>query len=312
MKMKLFLILLCMSFVLTSCTRTDIHENDTAIGNKIDDILISEKEVDETYEITEESDLRQSSTAEGDNESKATGGANLCEVHSIDFHTFTGEMIEYVGEDRFNDWFESCSGKDSGIEGCIHYANIYRFIEYFDFPKEVFEKLYYGTIAFYFSDYDVDLLYGTNESTVSQYYMSYAEREEEREKYSSLGEIKIGIVEYAMMSDDEKMKEFFDMYCADKTIVEWSIADFVKTTTVSEQELQAIIGNITVREYPGMTIVLDCFDFDYDALYDDSSELMTARTTEEPSVIEKHNEDLMFCRQSKLNMDVVDEDMRVD
>lgn len=318
MKMKLFIVLVCVSIVLTSCASTAMHENDLVSGNEIDDIITSEKDLtdsqtpneDEYHLSTEVNDTLQESASEVNDEPQPTGGVNLCEIHSIDFHTFTGEMIEYVGEDRFNEWFENCSGKNSEIDGCIHYANIYRFIEYFEFPKEVFEELYYGTITFYFSDYNVDLLYSADASTVSQYYMSYAEREEEREKYSSLGEIKLGIMEYAMMSTEENIKGFYETYCKDRSIVEWSIADFVRTTGIKKNDLQALIGDITVREYPGMTIVLECFDFDYDIVYSDTT--LMKKTTADESVVDKHNEDMNFCRQSQLSVGIAFENVSVD
>lgn len=242
--------------------------------------------------------------------SRDAGGINLCKLHAIDFHTFTGEMIDYVGEEQFREWYNDCATKDSGIAGCLYYANIYRFIEDFAFPRAVFEAIYYGSTSFYFSDYDVNVLYDTDAETVSQYYISN-DRNEEREKYSTLGEIKFGIAEYAAMSNDPKMNNFFEKYCRDKTIVEWSIADFIRETRIDKIELQKLITDVTVREYPGKTVVLECFDFDYDVLYN-TAETMITEKADSTSVISKHNEDLAFCCQSQLSVDMVYENVSVD
>lgn len=297
---KLLSILLFMSVTLVSCAGT----NSNSDGADANDNMLSTTDVPRNIEDSEHhspddsTDTEQVTTENEDNDTSATDNIGHGEIHSMDFHTYTLEMIKYVGEERFYEWNDRCAGKDSGIEGCTYYTNIYRFIEYFDIPEDEFENLYYGTGAFYFFDYDVDLLYETDESTVSQYYIPSADHQKEREKYASLGEIKLGIAEYAMMSENEKVKDFFDTYCKDKTIVEWSIADFVRATGISKEDLKAIIGNITVREHPGMTVVLNCFDFDYDALYNNSES--TNHAAEGASYIDKHNEDMMFCRQPQI------------
>ena len=294
-----------MSVMLVSCAVA----NSNSDGTDANDNILSTTDVhriieDSEYHSPDDStDTEQVAAENGDTDTNATDNISCDEIHSMDFHTFTSEMIEYVGKERFNEWIERCAGKDSGIEGCTYYTNIYRFIEYFDFPEDAFENLYYGTGSFYFFDYDVDLLYETDESTVSKYYILSVDREDhekEREKYASLGEIKLWIAEDAMMSENGKMKDFFDTYCKNKTIAEWSIADFVRATGISKEELKAIIGDITVREYPGMTVVLDCFDFDYDALYNNLESPNNAM--EGASYIDKHNEDMMFCRQPQISL----------
>ena len=314
--------IVCIIVSMTACTQTEL-QNSNDVGSSADVNDFTQTESVETVIESNENDVvlsndnkkteehdaamltpaTETSISISDDISNASGNLNLGEIHSIDFHTFTGEMIEYVGEERFNEWFENCDGKDSGIEGCIHYANICRFIEYFDFPKEAFEEAYYGTVVFYFSDYDIDLLYESDESTVSQYYISYADRAEEREKYSSLGEIKFGIAEHAMLSHDVRMQVFFKLYCEEHNITEWSIADFIRTTGIEKNDLETLIKDITVREYPGKTVVLNCFDFDYDALYGIAQE-MSVSTEETFSIIDKHNEDMVFCGQPQIRIDI--------
>ncbi len=268
------------------------------------EVTLDEPETIETEgEVTsDETETTEPETSEPDEIPEALpGDETWCYIHSFEFHSYSMDLINYVGNDEFMSWVERCDSKAPEIEGCPFYCNIYNFIKEFDVPREVLETAYYGTAEFYFSDYNIDILYDTDEDTVNHYYMSSVDREEEREKYSSLGEIKFGIVDYAMMSSDEKMQEFFETYGKDHSICEWSIADFVKVTGIEKGDLQALIEDITVREYPGETVILNCFDFDYDVLYDIAASKITD-SDKEATVIDKHNEDLVFCRQPPLEI----------
>ena len=59
-----------------------------------------------------------------------------------------------------------------------------------------------------------------------------------------------------------------------------------------------------------MTIVLECFDFDYDFVYSDTT--LMKKTTADESVVDKHNEDMNFCRQSQLSVGIAFENVSVD
>ena len=243
-----------------------------------------------------------------DTDSGATGGANLCPIHSIEFHTYTGEMIDYVGQEQFRIWDEANMDKESGIEGCTYYSNIYRFINDFEIPKSDFEALCFGTSAYYYFDYNVELLYGSDFSAINQYYTSYSEREDYREKLASLGDIKYGILEYAMSSKDEKMKSFFDSHCDNNILdlVNWSVADFVRETGINRADIEALISDITIIEHPGGVFTLNCFDFDFDYLYSEDNAVSTSKDSK-AYTIQKINEDLRLCKQSPINMSTNDD-----
>ncbi len=259
---------------------------------------------EQTYEQIEPIETEQFT----DTDSGATGGANLCPIHSIEFHTYTGEMIDYVGQEQFRIWDEANMDKESGIEGCIYYSNIYRFINDFEIPKSDFEALCFETSVYYYFDYNVELLYGSDFSAVNQYYTSYSEREDYREKLSSLGDIKYGILEYAASSKDEKMRSFYDSHCNNNILdlVNWSIADFVLETGISRADIESLISDITIVEYPGGVFTLNCFDFDFDYLYSDNNAVISTGDSKVPT-IQKINEDLRFCKQSPINMSTNDD-----
>ena len=98
-----------------------------------------------------------------------------------------------------------------------------------------------------------------------------------------------------------KKQEFCDVYCEGRFIVDWSIADFVRATGINKNDLQDLISDITVREYLDKTVVLNCFDLDYDALYSIAAEKPVA-DKDPVSVIDKINEDMVFCGREKLNI----------
>ncbi|MBR6557720.1 MAG: hypothetical protein IKT70_01785 [Clostridia bacterium] len=322
-KIIVLLTLICILAVTISCAEVDTHDPGNVTNDRDSDT--TENNSDEGS-VTDDNDLSRDTTvpdvgvtdvtdvtaASADDIPGASGGPDLCQLHGLYFHTFTGVLTDYVGVEKFNEWFENSYEKESGIEGCKYYANIYRFIDYFDVSREAFEELYYSTSMFYSSDYNIDILYGTDEAAVDRYYRSYAERKDEREKYSSLGEIKLGILEYAMNSNDKKTQEFFEAHCKNQilNINDWSIADFVRATGIKKSDLQALVADITVREYPGMTVVLNCFYLDYDTLYSITAENPVANN-DTVSVIDKINEDLIFCGREKLSISIADENTSV-
>lgn len=231
------------------------------------------------------------------------GGVTLCPVHPVEFHSYSSILINYVGGDVFAEWIADNDNMVPTIEGCTYYGNIYRFIHDFKVPREFFESMYYGTPMYYYEDHNVDLLYGDDEEAVNQYYLSYLDRTEEREKYQSFGEIKYRLVEYASASTDLKMQSFFDEYCNGHTIADWSISDFVEVTGISKDELISLVNGFKVKEYPNMTVVLNCFDFDYDSIYGEVNSDDSVTVSGVYS-IDKHNEDMEFCRQPQLSVDL--------
>lgn len=321
MKKALPLIVILWIFLgITGCVRSEHEPNDTLPPEETTATVTTDFNAENDLPETDETDVEVTSVEPDtdDTGSEITSvepetsetdeipvyvpvDETWCYIHSLEFHSFTDALIDYVGNDELMSWIEGGYARTSEIENCPFHCNIYNFIKEFEVPREVFEASYYGTADYYWDDHNIDLLYGDDMEAVNEYYTSHSDREEEREKYSSLGEIKFGIDGYAMMSSDEKMQEFFETYCKNNAIVDWSIADFVKATGIEKGDLQALIEDITVREYPGETVILNCFDFDYDALYDIAAS-KTADSDKEATVIDKHNEDLVFCRQPPLEI----------
>ena len=68
------------------------------------------------------------------------GGNNTCQEHTYSYHAVDGSLIDFVGQESVNKWYESISGTDQ-----YHRANedfsIVAFVNEFDLPKEDFIRV---------------------------------------------------------------------------------------------------------------------------------------------------------------------------
>lgn len=218
----------------------------------------------------------------------------LCEVHSIDYHSYDGELIDYVGNDAFMDWVRKTEPVP-GPDGCLCSGNIYRFIHEFGIPQEVFEDKLYRW-GFWNSDYPVELLYGADAETADAYYRDYAAREAYLEKKVSHMEIRFGLLDLA--KDTAEYRPFYEKYVVDSRIQPFSVADFVRVTGIPKEDLRSLMESWITVEYPGHTKVRNCFPWDFDLLYEIASE------PEKTTPLGKINEDLQFCGQPEIEESV--------
>jgi len=218
----------------------------------------------------------------------------LCEVHGPDYHSYDGELIDYVGNDVFMDWInatDSVPGKD----GCPFSGNIYRFIHECGIPREVFEDRLYRW-GFWNTDYPAELLYGADADTVDEYYRNYGDREDWLDKKVSHMEIRLNLLDLAR--DTGEYRSFYDKYVVDNRIQPYSVADFVRVTGIDKEDLRILLESWITIEYPGQTKVRNCFPWDFDLLYEMAAE------PEKVTPLGKINEDLRFCGQAVIGESV--------
>lgn len=212
----------------------------------------------------------------------------LCDVHGFDYHSYDGELIDYVGNDAFYAWVETAHTVPVK-DGCPFSGNIYRFIHECDIPQAVFEDRLYRW-GFWNTDYPVDLLYSADADTVDEYYRNYEDREDWLEKKTSHMEIRLNLLDLA--KDTEEYRPFYEKYVVDNRIQPFSVADFVRVTGIAKEDLRALLESWITVEYPGHTKVRNCFPWDFDLLYELTAE------PEKTTPLGKINEDLRFCGQS--------------
>ncbi len=96
------------------------------------------------------------------------GGITECE-HTPDYHSIDSELIDYIGQEKFNEWYIAAAGS---IYTDIFFEdiNIVRFIRDNEIPKEIFTSVYYDTSSYYYYDYDVDLIYSDDDKAIEDYF----------------------------------------------------------------------------------------------------------------------------------------------
>lgn len=92
---------------------------------------------DTTASGEQEASSGTTTTTSGTSETtlNGTGGdENSCAVHTLFYHSIDGNLIEYIGSDKMNDFIEAYSGKG---EIC----NIVSFVEFCDISREEFIQI---------------------------------------------------------------------------------------------------------------------------------------------------------------------------
>ncbi len=230
-----------------------------------------------------------------------------CPIHSFDYHSFPGDLIDYVGQDAFDTWCDPYQTPDEN--GCYE-SNIYNFIHDFNIPYEVFAEWYYG-YSYYWDDHAPALLYSDDIAAVEQYYSRSAEikREQANDLFSVFGRFKIYLEENARAADDVASRIFVEAFCEDGyvSIANWSMIDYIimMGDTLTQEELtarlQAFLDELDsipgIESIPGVDVARH---LDFTALYEND---MTGDTYESiPAHLRVHTEDALVCSRGYENL----------
>ena len=111
----------------------------------------------------------------------AVGGSKYCDhdvvynygVQDGSFHSFPGNLIEYVGQDEFNKWIEKktedmLASNDGKYKSC--FVSIVDFVNDFNIPRRDFEVINDNFLADVY-DYNLDAIYAGKEAAEA-YYLS--------------------------------------------------------------------------------------------------------------------------------------------
>ena len=218
-----------------------------------------------------------------------------CPIHSFDYHTYPGALIDYVGQDAFDAWCDPYQTPDEN--GC-YTNNIYKFIKDFDIPYEVFAEWYYG-IEYYSSDHAPALLYGDDIAAVEQYYSRSAEIERETSKstFHFFCSFKEMLEKDARNADDAASRAFVETFCEDGRVcvANWSIADYIRTTGITQDDLTArlhwcLMGFDVIQKNPGYDAA---YLIDFTPLYEND---ITGGAYESiPAYLRVQTEDALVC-----------------
>ncbi|MBQ7923081.1 MAG: hypothetical protein IJ325_13980 [Clostridia bacterium] len=200
----------------------------------------------------------------------------VCSVHSNDYHTIDGQLIQYVGDGSFEEWKKKVENLP-GEDGCPFAMNIYRFIHELEIPQTVFADII-CTHGFWNYDYPVELLYSTDAETVDTYYRNWQDREDLLKIKNSNLWMRLKLMHLA--TEMEEYRIFYDKYHREDQLLAYSTADFVRVTGIAKEDLQTLFRSWETVEYS---------QYDFDLLYE------LAKEPEKTTPLAKVNEDLLFC-----------------
>ena len=147
---------------LTSCNTqipTDTQENSQSFP--------SSEESQSLLQNEESADMNSS-------ELPGIGGSLPATEFKNSFILLPDTLAHIIDTSKLADWENSINGViAAGREDPYLYDNIYRFIRFFDIPREGFEELYYSTNLYYLYDYNFDLLYAKQISDEEAVFLLY-------------------------------------------------------------------------------------------------------------------------------------------
>ncbi len=168
------------------------------------------------------------------------------------YHNIPEALIREVGREPYDKWAEQASKDDP----CG--ANIYAFIQHFQFPAITFTMLMQTTDLAYFYDYPQDLLYGEDAEAVAAYY----EKGGNAEGMLADGfeyELKKNL---ALSIGEKAYKEWLESFPLG-TVRSWSMARFLQDHGFGEGDFIRVY-NKTVADYA--EIYPDFVPQEYDTL----------------------------------------------
>ena len=180
------------------------------------------------------------------------GESSMCKVHYL-YHNFAGSLIDYVGQDKFDEWLESVSETENLSEDCSCNANIKNFIDYFDIPYEVF--VVKGNLTDHL-EYDPEILYFGTEEEIEAHFRDF-------EKFSK---------DYIITEHLLKLELNLKKKCAEKLTeyadreARFSIPELVVYGGITKDELIKAIEEVSENIYEKFGEVYT-FEYDIDGLY---------------------------------------------
>ena len=132
---KMFSTLLLTCIILASC------------GKAAESVTSSALESNSIKESTVQPEGEFSSESENPEESEEYGGTSAeCSEHIYTYHAVDGVLVDYVGQEKVHEWYDSISGRDE-YNRVNEDFNILSFIQEFDIPKEKFIELTQGSVT---------------------------------------------------------------------------------------------------------------------------------------------------------------------
>ena len=101
MKKLVFVFALVSVLAVSGCGKSGdiVSSSESSVSSFSTEEAVSSEKSEEISEV-------ESSSDESDDN---VGGEDWCFAHNVPYHTFNQEMIDYVGDDAFNEWTKLCA-----------------------------------------------------------------------------------------------------------------------------------------------------------------------------------------------------------
>lgn len=255
MKTKKSLIYL-LSLTMTACTHLSSHEVDPKLSPVNTPETVADTPTTDSDSSTDTSqDVIISPETSPSNPKKS----RLCSLHIHEYHSYPGELIDFIGKE-FYDWVygeESKPDSDPTDDCPYSHCNIIACLQYFDISEEEFTELYY-TSLYYHYPYNPKIMYNGTPAEIQKLFLDDKTGEEspefiERDKICSA---KVYLrSELAEMEVDENIIEKYQQL----PLTAWTLPELLREAQISRNVFEEFLN-----EHPQFSEA-----FDLDVIYED-------------------------------------------
>lgn len=185
--------------------------------------------------------------------------SRLCSIHINEYHSYPGELIDFIGEE-FYDWVygeESKPDSDLADDCPYSHCNIIACLQHFNISEEKFNELYY-TSWYYFYQYNPKIMYNGTPAEIQNLFLDdktgkeppeFIERSKIRSAKSYLRE------ELTETEADENVIEKYQQL----PLTAWTLPELLREAQISRNVFEEFLN-----EHPKFSEA-----FDLDAIYED-------------------------------------------
>ena len=255
MKQKILLVYL-LSFAMTACSPFPSHEVDP----KLSPVNTSEAVTDTpTTDSDSSTDTSQEVFTNPETSPSKPIKSRLCSVHIHEYHSYPGELVDFIGEE-FYDWVygeESKTNSDLTDDCPYSHCNIIACLQHFNISEEKFNELYY-TSWYYFYQYNPKIMYNGTPAEIQNLFLDdktgkepqeFIERRKIRSAKSYLRE------KLTEMEVDENVIEKYQQL----PLTAWTLPDLLREAQISRKVFEEFL-----TEHPQFSEV-----FDLDIIYEE-------------------------------------------
>ena len=215
-------------------------------------------------------------------------GTDMCNVHISEYHSYPGELIDYIG-DEFYDWVymvESQPDRDLTDECPYSHCNIIECLNYFNISKEEFARLYY-TSFYYSCMYDPEIMYSGNNTEIQNFFIDDKTEDLELEYKDIILSAKLYLRSSLsdMSVDEQTVEKYYQL-----PLTAWTFSDIISEAQISQDTFEAFLDEY--RSF-GDSIDVDAIYHEVETM-NDVTAIETNSAVSEKTLLEKCLENIEY------------------